>query len=302
MHASLYNRSSHPILKSAPRCTVSLTMLSLLPVLSKGSCLSPHRTLPPISVTSRLSSHKQISLGCDRRVTLMKRSRRLCPGNSEPPAPSGSSATSSLAQQEREFHKAVQPGSSISLYCSARRVSRSWLGLPVVPPFAVSQRRCASCGLQRRRLRGHPQISIKLGAECKALSERLFYEHAPSSPCFYGEPEARFFMIQLIGACHYMHTYQVIHRDLKPSNVGDFGLQLPRLSRVLANGRRPSVERRTILRQRYCLAWQTDTASTPSRLTPGPLVLSYTLLSLAVCLPSVRVVFSVAALCGALYS
>ncbi|KAM5543681.1 hypothetical protein V8D89_002932 [Ganoderma adspersum] len=48
------------------------------------------------------------------------------------------------------------------------------------------------------------------------------------------EPEARFFMIQLIGACQYMHTHQVIHRDLKLGNifldknmnvkVGDFGL------------------------------------------------------------------------------
>ncbi|KAI0791256.1 Pkinase-domain-containing protein [Abortiporus biennis] len=48
------------------------------------------------------------------------------------------------------------------------------------------------------------------------------------------EPEARYFMIQLLGACHYMHTHQVIHRDLKLGNifldsnmnvkVGDFGL------------------------------------------------------------------------------
>ena len=48
------------------------------------------------------------------------------------------------------------------------------------------------------------------------------------------EPEARFFMVQLIGACHYMHTHQVIHCDLKLGNlfldadmnikVGDFGL------------------------------------------------------------------------------
>ncbi|KAI0090477.1 kinase-like domain-containing protein [Irpex rosettiformis] len=48
------------------------------------------------------------------------------------------------------------------------------------------------------------------------------------------EPEARFFMVQLVGACHYMHNHQVIHRDLKLGNimldskmnikVGDFGL------------------------------------------------------------------------------
>ena len=48
------------------------------------------------------------------------------------------------------------------------------------------------------------------------------------------EPEARFFVVQLAGACHYMHTHQVIHRDLKLGNlfldasmnlkVGDFGL------------------------------------------------------------------------------
>ncbi|EPQ52390.1 Pkinase-domain-containing protein [Gloeophyllum trabeum ATCC 11539] len=48
------------------------------------------------------------------------------------------------------------------------------------------------------------------------------------------EPEARFFMVQLLGACHYMHNHQVIHRDLKLGNlfldsnmnikVGDFGL------------------------------------------------------------------------------
>ncbi|KAF7426061.1 Cell cycle serine/threonine-protein kinase cdc5/MSD2 [Pleurotus ostreatus] len=48
------------------------------------------------------------------------------------------------------------------------------------------------------------------------------------------EPEARYFKIQIIGACHYMHTHQVIHRDLKLGNilldsdmnirVADFGL------------------------------------------------------------------------------
>ena len=41
---------------------------------------------------------------------------------SEPPVPSMSSTTSSLAQQEREFQKAVQPGSPISaLFSSARQ-------------------------------------------------------------------------------------------------------------------------------------------------------------------------------------
>lgn len=50
----------------------------------------------------------------------------------------------------------------------------------------------------------------------------------------FSEPESRYFMVQLLGACHYMHNHQVIHRDLKLGNifldvnmnvkVGDFGL------------------------------------------------------------------------------
>lgn len=50
----------------------------------------------------------------------------------------------------------------------------------------------------------------------------------------YTEPEARFYLVQLIGACNYMHSNLVIHRDLKLGNlmvdaamnlrVGDFGL------------------------------------------------------------------------------
>ena len=50
----------------------------------------------------------------------------------------------------------------------------------------------------------------------------------------YSEPEARYYLVQLIGACEYMHSNSVIHRDLKLGNlmldaemnlmVGDFGL------------------------------------------------------------------------------
>ncbi|KAI5478032.1 polo-like kinase [Pseudohyphozyma bogoriensis] len=50
----------------------------------------------------------------------------------------------------------------------------------------------------------------------------------------YSEPEARYYLVQLLGACSYMHDNSVIHRDLKLGNlmldegmnlrVGDFGL------------------------------------------------------------------------------
>src|SRR5690606_21755641 len=48
------------------------------------------------------------------------------------------------------------------------------------------------------------------------------------------EPEARYFMLQILGAIKYMHSKRVIHRDLKLGNIfldedmnikiGDFGL------------------------------------------------------------------------------
>jgi len=37
--------------------------------------------------------------------------------------------------------------------------------------------------------------------------------------CVFTESEARSFMVQLIGACYYMHTRQVIHCDLKLGNL-----------------------------------------------------------------------------------
>jgi serine/threonine protein kinase len=48
------------------------------------------------------------------------------------------------------------------------------------------------------------------------------------------EPEVRFYLIQLLDACAYMHEQKVVHRDIKLSNIfldhamnvklGDFGL------------------------------------------------------------------------------
>ncbi|KAN0127767.1 Protein kinase-like domain containing protein [Lactarius tabidus] len=74
------------------------------------------------------------------------------------------------------------------------------------------------------------------------------------------EPEAQFFIAQLIGACHYMHTHQFIHRDLKLGNlfldadmnikVGDFGLAA--LIESPEEWKKLSAVHRTILHQRYC--------------------------------------------------
>lgn len=78
----------------------------------------------------------------------------------------------------------------------------------------------------------------------------------------YCEPEARFYLVQLIGACEYMHSNSVIHRDLKLGNlmldagmnlqVGDFGLaalvKFPgeRKKCVVPRARREADRRRTI--------------------------------------------------------
>ena len=45
----------------------------------------------------------------------------------------------------------------------------------------------------------------------------------------YTEPEARFYLVQLIAACQYMHSTNVIHRDLKLGNLfldGDMNLKV----------------------------------------------------------------------------
>jgi len=79
------------------------------------------------------------------------------------------------------------------------------------------------------------------GVRMLAIHYPIHYSESPQSLMDmlrrrrrFTEPEARFFMVQLIGACHFMHTHQVIHRDLKLGNlfldadmnikVGDFGL------------------------------------------------------------------------------
>ena len=48
------------------------------------------------------------------------------------------------------------------------------------------------------------------------------------------EPEARYFVYQIVSACEHLHSHRIIHRDLKLGNlflndemdikIGDFGL------------------------------------------------------------------------------
>jgi hypothetical protein len=92
--------------------------------------------------------------------------------NSKLPAPSASSAasaTSSLTQHEREFHKAVQPGSPISALLSLARQplhgwACRWCHHSWWANAAVQVTGCKEGG----RLRNHPQMSIKLGAELQS--------------------------------------------------------------------------------------------------------------------------------------
>ena len=75
-------------------------------------------------------------------------------------------------------------------------------------------------------------------------------------------------MIRLIGACHYMHTHQVIHRDLKLGNlsldadmnikVGDFGLAV--LIKSLGERKKAICEMPNYIAPEVCLARQTDKA------------------------------------------
>ncbi|ORZ23114.1 kinase-like domain-containing protein [Absidia repens] len=64
--------------------------------------------------------------------------------------------------------------------------------------------------------------------ENKTLAEML------KTRRYFTEPEVRYYLIQLLDACEYMHEQQVVHRDIKLSNIfldynmdvklGDFGL------------------------------------------------------------------------------
>src|SRR5258708_4528254 len=89
------------------------------------------------------------------------------------------------------------------------------------------------------------------------------------------EPEARFFLVQLIGACLWMHTHQVIHRDLKLGNifldadlnvkVGDVGL-----AAIIENpgDRKKSVDFLYIIHGSACLIFCRTICGTPNYIAP----------------------------------
>lgn len=114
--------------------------------------VSARDTPPDFRHISRLVS--QANLARLRQVCLLD--GEVAPTtsrNSEPPASSASSATSSLAQQEREFQKAVQPGSPISALLSSARQP-----LMVAPAGGAT-------------IRGEPTLLRKLQAAKKEASK-----------------------------------------------------------------------------------------------------------------------------------
>ena len=116
----LVSRYSHPTRKSALRCTTSSTTLSSSVALSQDISPSRRRTPPDFHHISPLVSQANLAhlrQTCQLDSEVVPDTSR----NIEPPAASASSATSSLAQQEREFQKAVQPGSPISALLSSAR-------------------------------------------------------------------------------------------------------------------------------------------------------------------------------------
>lgn len=84
---------------------------------------------------------------------------------------------------------------------------------------------------QRRPSRLSPLAGVRIADHCTLPQSLLDLLRKRRR---YTEPEARFYLVQLIGACEYMHSNSVIHRDLKLGNlmldadmnlrVGDFGL------------------------------------------------------------------------------
>ena len=87
----------------------------------------------------------------------------------EPPAPSASSA-SSLAQQEREFHKAVQPGSPISALLSSARqplmVAPGGIGVPRGEPTLLRKLQAA-----KKEAAKSPAKSLKATSKLQEITE-----------------------------------------------------------------------------------------------------------------------------------